>query len=387
MGEIRVAHIIARMNVGGPAVEISELVRGLGARGIDQVVLTGDCYPGEADYLAEQAADVPAIRIRGLGSGGFGSAPSALARLVHRIRSLRPTIIHTHTAKAGLFGRQAAQLARFDGSLVHTFHGHVLHGYFSPRRSSAWARVEASLARRTNALVAVGETVRDDLVDAGIGVPRQFRVIRSAVPPIEGVPRADARASLGVGDDDFVVLWLGRLVQIKRPDRFLEACEQVAQALPRARFLVAGGGDKDGLVRNHPLTRSGQLQALGWRSDLGRLLGAADVLVLTSDNEGAPLSLIEAGMAGVPVVATPVGSVPEIVTDGVTGLLAKPNPREIASAILSLAADEALRCRLGRAAAVEIPRRYSRDVFLGEHEALYRDLARCGSPEPGANSG
>lgn len=373
--DLRVMHVIARMNVGGPAVEICELVRGLGSSGLDQYVLTGACYDGERDYLEATAPDIPVTRVRGLGAGGARMAPFALTGLAGAIRSLQPDIVHTHTAKAGALGRQAARLAGHRGAVVHTFHGHVLDGYFGPRATAAIVRAERTLAKRTDALVCVGNKVRDDLLAAGIGQPSQYRVIRSAIPPIQQVPRSQARAELGIASDALVFLWLGRLVRIKRPDRFLAACETVAEAVPEAVFLVAGGGDAAGDLGTHPLIASGRVRLLGWRSDLGTLLGAADALVLTSDSEGTPLSLIEAGTAGVPVVATAVGSVPEIVDDGVSGLLVACDHREVAAAMLRLAREPELRRSLGAAAAASVPARYSREGFLAGHERLYRELA------------
>ena len=244
MARTRVLRIIARMNVGGPAVQISGLMRGLDLDRYDHRLITGFCAPDEADYLETQAPDVPATRVSGLGRAiDARDDLRAFVDLKRIIREFDPHIIHTHTAKAGVVGRLAAITSKTDARLVHTFHGHLLHGYFSPAKSKAVTAVERQLARRSTALVSVGQQVRDDLLAAGIGRADKFRIIPPglSLPPLPD--KHKARDLFGIPPDSFVIAFVGRITQIKRPDRYLEVVRSISKTTDRAHFLVAGAGD------------------------------------------------------------------------------------------------------------------------------------------------
>ncbi|MDD2857895.1 MAG: glycosyltransferase [Candidatus Nanopelagicales bacterium] len=374
---IRVLRLIARMNVGGPAVQVTGLMRHLDAERYDQRLVTGWCAPDEADYLLTQAPDVDVRRIDGLGRAVRpGDDLRVIATLRSAIRSFRPHIIHTHTAKAGMIGRAAAQLARTDARLVHTFHGHLLHGYFSPARTRALIELERLLARGTDRIVAVGPQVRDDLLAVRIGTPEKYVIIPPGLDFDAPPSRADARRELGIGDDAIVISLIGRLTGIKRADRFAEAAELVHRARPGVdlRFLVAGDGDTAAGLAETIRARDLPVTMLGWRSDIPVLLGATDVLALTSDNEGTPISLIQAAMAAVPVVATDVGSVRDVVLDGQTGLLAQTSAESVAAQILRLVDDPALRAAMGLRAQELAHGRYSAQRLAADHDALYTAL-------------
>lgn len=363
------------MNVGGPAVQISGLMRGLDSRLFDQHLITGYCSNDEADYLETQAPDVAAQRIRGLGRAvNFTDDIRALKELTTTIRQFNPDIVHTHTAKAGLIGRLSAKASLRRIHLVHTFHGHLLHGYFSPRRTRAVIAVEKSLAAATDRLVAVGPEVRDDLLAAGIGTRGKFEVIPPGLQMGVIPSKGQARLELGLADQGPVVLMLGRLTSIKRPDRFVEVVKRVSSQLPGTTFIVAGAGDKQAELADACEAHSLPVKMLGWRSDVERLLAASDLLVLTSDNEGTPLSLIQAALAGVPVVSTDVGSVRHIVQDGETGLLCPPDAKALADAISRLISDPDKRARMGKVAKDQAGARYSVDRLVQDHANLYRKL-------------
>ena len=174
---LRVMRIIARMNVGGPALQAVTLMRGLPADQFEQRLYTGFVGPDEADYIDLRAPGLTVHRLPTLGRHiGLADDARALVALTAEMRCFRPHIVHTHTAKAGTLGRVAAILARAPGR-VHTFHGHLLHGYFGPHTSRLIVGAESALARRTDRLVAVGTQVRDDLLGAGIGQPGQYTVV------------------------------------------------------------------------------------------------------------------------------------------------------------------------------------------------------------------
>ena len=374
MSRLRVMEVIARMNVGGPAVIVADLVRGLDPDEFDVQAVCGVVGDGEADYLVVHDPELPVVRLDDLGRSVRAlSDLRALVQLVRLMRSVRPDVVHTHTAKAGVLGRVAAVLARVPVR-VHTFHGHVLHGYFSRSVTSVVRWVERVLAWRTTAIVAVGAQVRDDLLAAGVGRPDQYSVIAPGVHPLRLPERALARQVLGLPADAPVVLFVGRLTRIKRPDRLIEAMRLVLAEVPEAVLAIAGEGDLSADTKEAAADLGDSVQFLGWRDDLGTVYAAGDVMVLTSDNEGMPVSLIEASMAGLPCVTTGVGSAAEVVVHGRTGLVVEPTAAAVASALVSLIREPQHRTDLGAEAARHAAERFGPARQVAEHAALYRRL-------------
>ncbi len=374
MSAIRVMRIIARMNVGGPALQVSALADGLDPQRFEQRLLVGDCDEGEADYLTLRAPHIEAVRVAGLGRSPNPTGDArALATITREIRSFRPHVVHTHTAKAGVLGRSAAILGGAK-TRVHTFHGHLLHGYFSPRVTRAVVEVERAYARRTTRLVAVGRQVRDELLAAKIGKPDQYVIVPPGVRLPAAPPRAEARSMLGLPPDAPVVAFVARLTQVKRPDRFAEVARLVAAAVPDAHFVVAGEGElfDDLRARLEPLGDRAHL--VGWRPDVETIYAAADVTVLTSDNEGMPVSLIVAASMGCPAVTTRVGSAGEVVLDGETGFVTDVDAAALADATVRILADPALRSRFAAAAAAHAHAHFSADRLVRDIAALYESI-------------
>jgi len=371
---VRVLRVIARMNVGGPAWQVSVLTRGLTEPEFYTQLVCGTVEPGEADFLELRDPSLPVTRLASLGrSVKVWGDLKAFVDLVRLMRRFRPDIVHTHTAKAGVLGRLAAVVARVPVR-VHTFHGHVLHGYFSPRVTAAVRVVERLLARRTTAIVAVGSQVRDELLAAGIGHPDQFTVIPPGVAAARPIDRSDARRSLGLPVDAPIVVFVGRLTRIKRVDRLIEAWRSIHGAHPEAVLAIAGEGDLLGdaqqLAADLP-----SVQFLGWQGDLAPVYAAADIAVLTSDNEGMPVTLIEASMAGVPCVTTAVGSAGEVVLNDVTGFVVTTDADAVADALNRLLGDGALRGRMGAAAAQHAEQAFGTARLVADYAELYRHLA------------
>ena len=374
---VRVLRIIARMNVGGPAWQSSVLTRGLAGHGYETRLLAGRVDEGEADFVALRDPDLPVVDIEGLGrSVRIGGDLRAFVSICREIRRFRPHIVHTHTAKAGVLGRLAAFVNRVPVR-VHTFHGHVLHGYFSPPVSRLVRLVERVLARGTTALVAVGERVRDELVEAGIGQRDRFTAIAPGVEEPPAIDRELARQLLGLPLEVPVVMFVGRLTAIKRPDRLVEAFGMVLERIPEAVLAVAGEGELLEEVRRSVERLGDSVRLLGWQSDVGRLYAAADLVVISSDNEGMPMTLIEAAMAGVPGVTTDVGSASEVVVHGSTGLVVAPDARDLADAIIVLLVDDDRRSDMGRAAAEQAIVRFGAARLVADHVALYRRIIAC----------
>ena len=372
---LRVMRIIARMNVGGPAVQVSGLMRGLDTTKFEHRLYTGFCGDNEADYLETVAIDVEAFRVKGLGRRiNFGGDFSAFVSLVREIRKFKPHIIHTHTAKAGALGRLASIVSLHGSIRVHTFHGHLLNGYFGSFKRMMIVLTEKFLAYFTHRLLAVGDKVRQDLLIAGIGSKEKFGLMPPGLE-INTLPqKSDSRIKLGVSVNRLQCAFIGRVTQIKRPDRFLDVVGEVKRRNLDLEFFMAGEGDLSEYCRERVQLERLPVHLLGWQTNIESVLSAADIVLLTSDNEGTPLSLIQAGMAGLPVVTTNVGSVPEVVLDGTTGIVTSLNVHELADAIEKLFVDSALRERLGSAAQHFTLANYGVRRLVHDHEQLYESL-------------
>jgi glycosyltransferase involved in cell wall biosynthesis len=367
--------IIARMNVGGPAVQVSGLMRGFDAQAFEQELLTGFCAADEADYLEKVATDVKAVRIDGLGRSIKPRADlTALFAIIKEIRRFKPDVIHTHTAKAGVVGRIASILSGRKSIRVHTFHGHLLNGYFGTGKTKLVILIEKFLALFTDQLLAVGAKVKDDLLAAGIGNRSKFGVMPPGLQLAEVPSRSTARKELGLNDDAIYCAFIGRITQIKRPDRFLEVVSEIKSRGIDLHFIVAGAGELLQYCQDRATSENLPVTFLGWREDIEVVLAAADFVLLTSDNEGTPLSLIQAGMVGIPVIATNVGSTNEIVVNGETGLLTDLSVKQLSDAVVKVATDSVLRAKMGNAGKEYTMARYGVPRLVKDHQDLYLKL-------------
>jgi glycosyltransferase involved in cell wall biosynthesis len=375
--KVKVVQIIARMNVGGPAVIVADLMRSIDSSKVEQVLITGYCDSDEADYLETVATDIKATRIAGLGrSVSLVADIRAFFALVAMIKKIAPDVIHTHTAKAGVLGRLAAILAGRSAKRVHTFHGHLLHGYFSGWKVKLVIAIEKFLAKRTDVLVAVGNQVKTDLLAAGIGKADQYRVFYPGLVEPAKVSKEVARKQFDMASGDIYVAYVGRMTAIKRPDRLLNTAAEIkARNLP-VKFIVAGEGDLFEATKRDSERRDLPVRFLGWRKDIGALFAASDIAILTSDNEGIPLTLIQAAQASLPIVATGVGSISDIVVHEVNGYLVDSEPAALADALQKLAIDPVLRQIMGDAGREKTSRYFSLEKMCADHTELYQLLHR-----------
>jgi glycosyltransferase involved in cell wall biosynthesis len=373
--------------MGGPALHVAYLSDGLRDRGYDTTLVAGSLALGEESMaVVAERLDVPIVTIPELHREISPLLDLRAAyRLADLIREVRPQILHTHTAKAGTIGRLAARLLGGAGPpiVVHTFHGHVLRGYFDPVRSTAFRLLERWLARRTTALIAVSPEVRDDLVSLGVAPREKFTVVRLGIELDERVgtdsdgPRADTRRALGIPADRFVVGWIGRMTAVKRTDDVLLAVRALRErGVDTVLCMVGDGPDRDAVERRaHQLGIVRDSLFLGYQEEVASYYAAFDALILPSANEGTPVSAIEALAGGRPVVATRVGGVPDVVRDGVDGFLVGPGDVDaMAERLSALAADPPLRHRMGEAGRASVHERYSVERLLDDIDALYRRL-------------
>jgi glycosyltransferase involved in cell wall biosynthesis len=306
----------------------------------------------------------------------------SLVKIIGIMRKERPDILHTHLAKAGAIGRVAALFCP-GVKKVHTYHGHVFSGYFSPTRTSFYLNLERWLARRTDRIVVLSRSQRSEILERyGIGRSEQYEVIPLGFD-LEGFGRAhklrgELRKELDIPPDSPVVSTVGRLVPIKDHELFLEAAHRVLDGCSNTVFLVVGDGPMrerlEGIVRTRGLGKS--VIFLGWRSDLERVYADSDLVVLSSRNEGTPVSLIEAAATGRAIVATDVGGVSDVVRHGVSGLLSRSRePGDIADLILELLRDRPRAVAMGEEGKRFVRVRYSKKRLLADIIALYAELS------------
>ena len=382
---IRILRVIARLNMGGPAIHVSSLAAGLEPRGYETTIIAGSLARGEdsmaflADRLGVRVVTVPELQRE----VSVVDDARSVRRMTSIIREVRPHILHSHTAKAGAIARAAA-LVSGDARppiVVHTFHGHVLKGYFDPVRTAVFKEVERSLARVTDALVAVSPEVRDELVQAGIAPARKFAVVRLGIPLHErlGDDTADLdyRRLYGIPESAFVVGWVGRMTGVKDTDAVLEIVSAARERGVDAVLVMVGDGpDRERLEQlAHDLGIARSTFFVGYQSEVAGYYRLFDAFLLPSVNEGTPVSAIEALASGTPVVATGVGGVPDVVRDGQDGYLFEPGDTEAAAGRLALlASDPSLGRTLGSEGRERVFRRYSVERLVDDIDTLYRSL-------------
>ena len=360
---MRVLHVIARLNVGGTARYVGRLVTDLPMRGVETVVATGNVQGAERE---DPIAGL--IEIKRIAHLGRRINPIADLRALRELQKIadeyRPDIIHTHTFKAGLLGR----LTKTDAKRVHTFHGHL----FNDPEFAGWKvpiviQIERWLARRTDALVTVGQRVGKELLKARIGNQNQYISIPPGVEALQIPSREKAREALSIKDENRpIVAWVARVTGVKASHRVVE----LAKLLPNARFLMAGGGD---LLEEMKKAAPDNLTVLGWQ-DAATIWAAADITLSTSENEGMPIALIEAQLAGLPVVATDVGAVGEVVIDGVTGFVTATGVEALRARLSELLEDSELRQSMGAAAKAHAEALFTPEKMLSQHVQLYERL-------------
>lgn len=359
MSTTKILHVIARMNVGGTARYVGELVKNVpnsflatgyiqGAELEDPIVSTLDTY--RLPHLGRKISPINDVR--------------AFLELRTLVRQLQPEIIHTHTFKAGLIGR----LIGGSHKRVHTFHGHLFGDQsFSSLENRLITHTEIYLSKRTDLLISVGERVGAELRAAGIGVGKEWLSIPPGVTALPKLPKFEARTILDLDPHAFLVGWMARVTGVKNPLLMLD----VARALPEVQFIMAGGGDLLDKVRE---SAPENVSILGW-TDASTFWSAVDCALSTSDNEGMPIALIEAQLAGVPVVATDVGSNSEVITDGITGLIAKNDTKSLVAALGALMDNPTLLASTSEEAKRASLRNFSLSKMVSEHLNLYIHLS------------
>jgi glycosyltransferase involved in cell wall biosynthesis len=368
---MKVLQVIARLNLGGTAKYLITLNSGLNKSGIKSLIATG--HVQEREIEDPGVAGLKPIRVKNLGRKiSLVNDFKAATQLRKVIIDTSPDVIHTHTFKAGLLVR--AQRKRIEKQLgkkvkfVHTYHGHLFDDpEFKGIKSIMVKMIEKRLSKSSDQLITVGEKVRADLDHKKIQAKRKTVSIQPSVKPLKLLSKNIALKKYKVKDTKKIrVLWLARVTGVKNPQRAVE----IARLLPEIDFYLAGGGDLIEKIKNQAPSN---LKVLGWQ-DAKSILPIADIFLSTSENEGMPIALIEAQLAGIPVVATNVGSVSEVIVNNKTGFVCSKSNPELIKAISKLAESKSLRTKFGTNGKAHAIKMFSEKQLISAHRELYLKL-------------
>ncbi len=385
---IRVAHVITRLCAGGAQENTFHTVR-LANRDRFEADLISGPTRGHEGSIEEQvaAAGIPIVRMPFLVRQ---PAPVrdwlSLRQLIRLFQERRYDIVHTHTSKAGVLGRLAAERTGVP-VVVHTPHGNVFHSYFNPWLTRLFVWMERHCARRTDRIIELTAGGVEEHLAEGIGQREQFTVIFSGIDtaPFEAaIARREAtRAALGAGPEEVLIGGVGRLEPVKGFTYFVEAARTVAASDAHARFVLIGDGAERETLRAQAAELGARFQFLGRRRDVPELMAALDILAVPSINEGMGRVLLEAGAAGTPAVASRVGGIPDIVDDGETGLLTPPrDAAALAAALLDLARAPERRRWMGATARAKVVPHFSLEKMVERIEAVYEELLHEKNVDP-----
>ena len=366
---IRVVSIISRMNVGGPAVLLSELIKNLPAEEFHHTLITGTCQSNEIDYLDSHPLESEVIYIDEIKRSVLPIADvKSFFRLMKTLKALKPDIVHTHTSKAGVLGRLASRIAAPGAKVIHTYHGHILYGYFGPFLTKTIVFAEKRLSKFTDLLIAITNPVKQDLLNAGIGRGNSWKIIHPAVPENRFPRKCEITAIRKL-------LWIGRFTAIKDPMLAIKCFQELSNSDPGAFELTMVG---DGELLNDSKKYSEEnflgIKFVGWSNQVQEYLSETDLLLLTSTNEGLGMVALEAAQFGVPTIATDVGGVSEFISDGVTGYFCAPYSTSFSQKILELANNLEEFTEVGMAALQKVEQDFSLHKFILEHEVTYREI-------------
>ena len=367
---MKVLHLIARMNIGGTARYLTMLSNGLEAAGVESSIATGFVQGAESEDPSVK--DVRLHRINHLGRSINPIADhKAFKELQALVAAEKPDIIHSHTFKAGFIARSKRNTlihaAGKEIKFVHTFHGHLLDDpEFSGPKKSAIIAIERALAKKTDKLITVGQKVANELFANGIGNANQFINIPPGVYALPTKSKEAARQELGLTHNALIIGWLARVTGVKNP---LLATE-IAKEIPEATFIFGGDGDLMDQLKKFAPTNT---KIFGW-VDAATFLSACDLILSTSENEGMPVALIEAQLAGIPVVATNVGSSAEVVINNETGTITTKDKSDISNAIKTLLASPETLQKMAKNATIHASATFAPSTMINKHLDLYRAL-------------
>ncbi|MFC1517569.1 glycosyltransferase family 4 protein [Candidatus Margulisiibacteriota bacterium] len=377
--KLKILRIIARLNIGGPAIHVINLTHYLNNEQFESKLVIGK----EADFegnMLDLAAEknVAPIVLPELGRElNFFKDIKTLWKLYKIIRKEKPDIVHTHTAKAGTLGRLAAKLAGVK-NIYHTFHGHIFHSYFGRLKTALFLLIERFLARFTTKIIVISERQKQELLKLKIAPLSKFSVIPLGfeLDKFKELVRTNyLRDQLSIGGDEKLVGIIGRLAPVKNHHLLIPIMQAVQKKQQgQVKLVIIGNGELEeqlkGLVKDAGLENV--ILFSSWQKDLAKVYPDLDLVILTSLNEGTPVTLIEAMACGIPVISTDVGGVGDVVKNGESGILEnKENTEKFAEDIIELLSNNELREKYIKNAKKHVFETYAVNTLVENIRNLY----------------
>lgn len=390
----RVLRILNRLIIGGPAINATYLTKYMAPEFETMLVIGGkDDHEQDADHLTANLGLSPVVvpeMVRQISPVNDGIAYRKIKRLIEKFR---PDIVHTHAAKSGLLGRLAADACKVP-VIVHTFHGHVFHSYFSKWKTNTFINIERYLAKRSTGIIAISELQKNELTNIyKICPPEKMQIIPLGLDldkfqQYQDAKRAEFRRKYYLHDDEIAIGIIGRVVPVKNHSLFVAAAQKVlAQTTQRVKFVIIGDGDMRPQMEAafkaagidyayYPEDkRDATAICTSWQTDMDVVLAGLDIVALTSHNEGTPVSLIEAQAAARPVVSTNVGGVADVVTDNLCGYITEPDEADLfAAALLKLINNAEQRAYFGAQGRNFVQSKFSYQRLVHDMSAYYYRL-------------
>jgi glycosyltransferase involved in cell wall biosynthesis len=400
--QIKITHIITRLDMGGSAQNTLLTALNHDPQRYNVCLIKGSTHESAmtkeeiqlvnrqletAQKQGIEVIDIPALVRR---ISPFNDI-KAFISIFQFLRKSKPDIVHTHTSKAGMLGRLAAWMARVP-IIIHTPHGHVFYGHFGKSLSRIFLQMEKLLGRITHHHIALTQEECNDYLRLKVSQASKTTVIHSGVDLQRfskgAKQRTRKREELGISPDSLVIGYVGWLIPIKGATHLVSAMARVAEKYPKSLLILVGKGDDKGeeeIKLKKQVERAGladKIRFLGWRSDVDEIMGCFDIFVLPSLNEGMGRVLVEAMAAGLPIVASRVGGIPDLVKDGQNGLLAPPaDAIALGNGIAALLEDKKIRKRMGQVGK-KMCRQYSTEAMVTPIDNLYRELLEECSHRP-----
>jgi len=370
---VKIVTVVSRMNVGGVASLIIGFMENLDKNKFEHVLITGNCEDNETDLLKQINFKGKVVYLQNF-KRSIGVFKDLITFIEMRkiLKSLSPDIVHTHTAKAGLIGRLSALSLRNKPLIMHTYHGHLLYGYFSAPVTFFIVNIEKVLAWGTNLLIADSMQVKIDLLNKRVGKEKDWQVVSPGIRELPNVESDVARNELGISKDANLICWIGRFTNIKNPMIAAQSFSTLkSKTNKKFTMIMVGDGELFTSVQDYISNNKLDIRLVGWKTDVSNFLAASDMLLLTSKNEGFGMVIAEAGWYGKPTISTKVGGVTEFITNGETGVLVDSNEDDISDAISILFEDKSLMNKIGKNAKKQTANLFTSDIFTKKHEEIY----------------
>jgi len=368
---MKVLHVITRMNTGGPAVFLDHLTNAMGDLGTQSTIAYGYCESNEADYIESHKLNTKLFKIESL-HRSLNPLDDLKSFFVLRrvIKEISPDLVNTHTSKAGVLGRIAAKSINRKIPVVHTYHGHLIYGYFAKYKTIIFTLIERLLAKFTNAAVCITQETQNSLQKLKIGNNLKWSVIHLGIP-------VSSNSFLPLSDGNKLkLLWVGRFTDIKDPAYAVKVMMELEKMSPnKFELSMVGGGEL--LEQIKKSAQNLPIQFLGWVDKPFENSGYFDLLLLTSKNEGMGLVMLEAANYKKPTVARNVGGVGEFIKDGVSGLLINNSPAEMANKMNSLTSEKLN--KMGEASYQILVNDFTDKMMANNYLNLYNSLIKLKS--------